>query len=184
MLETTNLEIVPQSELNIQDAVEDQPTFVENALIKARHASRISGLPAIADDSGLVVDALEGRPGVHSARYSGDGASDQNNIEKLLAALAGVQAPHRTCRFRCLMVFVRRADDPSPMICEGTLEGKVHSHAQGKHGFGYDPIFFLPQRGCTLAELESDQKNAISHRGQALRCLTALLSAEFRCDDR
>ncbi len=184
MLETTHLEIVPQSELKIQDAVEDQPTFVENALIKARHAARLSGLPAIADDSGLVVDALNGQPGVRSARYSGAGASDQKNIEKLLAALAGVPDADRTCRFRCLMVFVRRADDPSPLICEGTLEGKVHSHAQGRQGFGYDPIFFLPQRGCTLAELDSGQKNALSHRGQALRCLAALLNSEFRCDDR
>ncbi len=174
MLESTSIQVIAQSEFNIAEAVEDQPTFVENALIKARHASFHTGLPAIADDSGLVVDAIDGEPGVTSSRYSDPGANDERNIRKLLGKLA--DAENRNCRFRCVMVFLRSVSDPSPIISEGTLHGVIHHQPQGYFGFGYDPVVWLPEKGCTLAELNTIQKNQISHRGQALRGLVEQLT--------
>ncbi len=181
MLEPTSIQVIAQSQFNVSEAVEDQPTFVENALIKARHASLHTGLPAIADDSGLVVDAINGEPGVTSSRYSDPGANDERNIRKLLGKLEG--AEDRSCRFRCVMVFLRNAKDPSPVISEGTLYGTVHHQPQGYFGFGYDPIVWLPTRNCTLAELDTAQKNEISHRGQALRGLVQQLTEMVNRND-
>lgn len=169
MLASTGISVVPQSERGVPEAVEDGATFVENALIKARNAASATGLPALADDSGLVVDALGGMPGVISARYSGPNATDESNIRKLLEKLAGIKETDRRCRFVCVMAYMRHDRDASPVIAEGRLEGIVHDRAQGEHGFGYDPVVWLPERGCTLAELPVERKNEISHRSMALR---------------
>jgi XTP/dITP diphosphohydrolase len=165
----------PQSDFGVPEAAETGLTFVENALIKARNAAQHSGLPAIADDSGLEVDALNGAPGIYSARYAGD-AGDGANNEKLLAALQTVPEEERTARFQCVMVYLRHADDPTPLICQGTWEGRILTAPQGENGFGYDPVFFVPAEGCSAAELAADRKNALSHRGQALRQLLAALT--------
>lgn len=177
LLADLDLTIEPQTALGVPAAAETAPTFVENALLKARNASRHSGRPAIADDSGLEVDALEGAPGVQSARFAGERADDGANLGKLLAMLADVPDPRRGARFRCLMVYLRHADDPAPVIAQGTWEGRIAHAPRGTNGFGYDPVFFLPQRGCTAAELAPDEKNRLSHRGQALRALVAALRA-------
>lgn len=163
--------VIAQSELGIGEAVEDKPTFIENALIKARHASTASGQAAVADDSGLIVDALNGEPGVKSARYSGADANDERNIAKLLDQLASVPNAQRTCHFVCTIVFLRHGEDPSPIIATGSLHGTVHHRKQGSNGFGYDPVVWIPQLQRTLAELDPVTKNAISHRGKALRKL-------------
>ena len=181
MLEPDGFRIVPQSELGIIDAEEPHLTFVENALAKARHASRSAGLPAFADDSGICVAALGGAPGVHSARYAEGGASDraaqdEHNNRKLLAQLSGER--DRRAHYYCVIVLVHYAADPEPLIAEGRWHGEVIDERRGSHGFGYDPYFYLPQLGRTAAELEPDQKNAISHRGQALQQLVARLRLE------
>jgi XTP/dITP diphosphohydrolase len=170
-----DLTMMPQSEFGVGDADETGLTFVENALIKARHAAVLSGLPAIADDSGLEVDVLGGAPGVHSARYAGPGATDAKNNEKLLAALAGVPQTARTARFRCVMVYLRHATDPSPVIAEGVWHGLILEEARGSAGFGYDPLFYVPEHQSASAELDEDLKNRISHRSQALRSLASAL---------
>ena len=175
MLSSTAIRVVSQTEFGIEEAIEDGLTFVENALIKARHAAIQTGLPAIADDSGLVVDAIDGRPGVHSSRYSDPDANDEKNIAKLLEELKNTEYEQRTCRFRCVMVYLRQSHDASPVIAEGTLHGHVHDRAQGEHGFGYDPVVWLPDMNCTLAELDVTAKNKISHRGKALRQLVKKL---------
>jgi XTP/dITP diphosphohydrolase len=168
--------VVPQSDFAVPDADETGLTFVENAIIKARNAAAHTGLPAIADDSGLEVDYLNGAPGIYSARYAGpDGDSSANNA-KLLQALTGVPEQQRSARFQCLLVYLRHADDPTPIICQGTWEGRILETARGDAGFGYDPLFHVPGEGCSAAELPADRKNAISHRGQALRCLLAALT--------
>jgi XTP/dITP diphosphohydrolase len=169
--------IVPQSDFSIGDAEETGTTFVENAIIKARHAALHSGLPAIADDSGLVVDALDGAPGVYSARYAGPGSSDLDNLQKLLRDLDGVPEAQRSARFICVLVFMRHAADPTPMIAEGVWEGRILTRPAGSNGFGYDPVFWVPTHDCASAELPPEVKNALSHRGQALRSLTAMLKA-------
>jgi XTP/dITP diphosphohydrolase len=169
--------IVPQSAFNVIDAEETGSTFVENAILKARNAALHCQLPAIADDSGLVVDALNGAPGVISARYAGVGASDQDNVDKLLRDLEGVPAELRTARFICVMVFMEHAHDPCPVIAQGVWEGRILDHAVGENGFGYDPVFWVPERHCASAELAPDVKNSLSHRGQALKTLTALIKA-------
>jgi len=169
--------IVAQSAFNITEAEETGSTFVENAIIKARHAAFHSKLPAIADDSGIVVDALKGSPGVISARYAGVGASDQDNVLKLLQALEGVPETQRTARFICVMVFMEHADDPTPLIAQGVWEGLITTQAIGSQGFGYDPVFWVPSEQCTSAELPATIKNALSHRGQALRYLSNLIQA-------
>ena len=176
LLQHRDIDIVTQTELRIEGAEETGTTFVDNALLKARHAARASGLPAIADDSGLEVDALGGAPGVYSARYAGADASDADNLAKLLDAMRGIAPAKRQARFRCAMVFVRGADDAQPTICEGVWEGRIAAAPAGTNGFGYDPIFFVPTHGRTAAELDAETKNALSHRGQALRCLLERLS--------
>ena len=169
--------IVAQSTFNVAEAEETGSTFVENAIIKARNAALHCQLPAIADDSGLVVDALNGAPGVISARYAGIGANDQDNVQKLLKELEGVPDELRSARFICVMVFMEHADDPFPVIAQGVWEGKILNHAVGDQGFGYDPVFWVPEYQCASAELPASVKNALSHRGQALRSLTDLLKA-------
>jgi XTP/dITP diphosphohydrolase len=171
-----HMEIVPQGDFDIPEAVEDGLSFVENALIKARHAAALSGLPAIADDSGLEVDALNGQPGIHSARYAGDGGDAANN-RKLLEALAGVPEAERSARFQCVMVFMRHAEDPTPLICQGAWEGRILETPRGENGFGYDPLFWVESERASAAELPAEVKNAQSHRGQALRCLVERLAA-------
>ncbi len=170
-------QVVTQSAFNVKEAEETACTFVENALIKARNAALHCNLPTIADDSGLVVDALNGYPGVISARYAGVGATDQDNIKKLLLALEGVPEAQRTARFICVMVFMAHANDPCPIIAQGVWEGTILTKPVGSNGFGYDPVFWVPNHQCASAELSADEKNAVSHRGQALRSLTQLLKA-------
>ncbi|WP_339690091.1 XTP/dITP diphosphatase [uncultured Pseudoalteromonas sp.] len=173
MLNPLEINVVPQSDFNVPDVAETGTTFVENAIIKARHAAKITGLPAIADDSGLEVDALNGAPGVYSARYAGEHASDQDNINKLLKELA--DNPVRTARFWCVLVLMRHADDPTPLICSASWEGQITQNQDGQGGFGYDPIFYVPELECTSAQLTKQQKNAVSHRGQALQRLLSEL---------
>ena len=159
--------VVPQSELGVTDAEETGSTFVENALIKARHAVEATGLPAIADDSGISVDVLGGRPGVYSARYAGPEATDQENNERLLAELAGVPDAERGASFHCVACFVMPGDE-EPIIAEGEWRGRILQERQGEGGFGYDPLFFVPELGCSSAQLDAEEKNRRSHRGKAL----------------
>jgi XTP/dITP diphosphohydrolase len=173
------LQIVPQSAFNVIECAEPACTFVENALIKARNAALHCQLPAIADDSGLIVDALQGAPGVLSARYAGENASDQDNIDKLLQALTDVPAAPRSARFVCVMVYVRHAQDPCPLIAHGVWEGQILKQAIGTNGFGYDPVFWLPEQQLASAQLPPETKNALSHRGQAVRQLAALIAAQM-----
>lgn len=177
MLATLNMEVVPQASFNIEDADETGLTFVENAIIKARHASAIAGLPAIADDSGLEVDFLNGAPGIYSARYSGEGATDEKNLLKLLDALKDIPEEKRTARFQCVLVYMRHAEDPTPIICQGAWEGVITTERHGDNGFGYDPIFYVPEYNCTSAQLKSEQKNKLSHRGIALAALVKKLKS-------
>ncbi|NOX91617.1 MAG: RdgB/HAM1 family non-canonical purine NTP pyrophosphatase [Gammaproteobacteria bacterium] len=166
---------VPQSDFDVPDADETGLTFVENAILKARHAAQFTGLPAIADDSGLEVDVLDGAPGIYSARFAGTGASDADNLHKLLVELKTVPEEQRTARFQCLMVFMTHAEDPAPVICQGSWEGRILFAPQGENGFGYDPVFWVSGEQCSSAELSSGVKNRLSHRGQALqKLLTAL----------
>lgn len=173
ILDAFNCEIIAQRELGISDAIEDGLSFVENAIIKARHAAKESGLPAISDDSGIEVDALNGEPGIYSARYSGDEATDESNNMKLLQALNEVEEAKRTARYQCVIVYMRHHLDPTPVICQGSWEGKILSGPQGDGGFGYDPLFWCPEFQCSAAELSAPQKHAISHRGKALAQLKA-----------
>jgi XTP/dITP diphosphohydrolase len=167
--------VVPQSEFNVESVPETGTTFVENAIIKARHAARVTGLPAIADDSGIEVDALLGRPGVYSARYAGEDASDEDNLEKLLEDMNGVPAVLRSARYWCVLVYMRHADDPTPIICQASWEGSLATEPTGENGFGYDPIFNVPDLDCTAAELDPATKNSLSHRGKALAQLVKAL---------
>ena len=176
LLRNTPLEVVGQGSLGVEPIEETGTTFIENALLKARNAARQTGLAAIADDSGLEVDALGGRPGVYSARFAGPQATDTKNVEKLLAALDGISPEKRSARFRCAMVYVTHADDPDPLICEGAWEGKIITEPKGDNGFGYDPIFWIEGEKATAAELAPERKNILSHRGQALRMLVAQLA--------
>lgn len=171
LLAPHNIEILTQDELGIEPAEETGLTFVENAILKARHASAASGLPALADDSGLEVDALQGAPGVFSARYAGEGAKDEENNQKLLEALKEVPQAQRSARYHCVLVLMRHAQDPTPLICHGSWEGSILTEPRGTGGFGYDPLFWLPDSGCSVAELPAEQKNQQSHRGKALRQL-------------
>lgn len=178
LLAGLELEVVPQSEFNVPEAEETGLSFVENAILKARNAARHTGLPAIADDSGLEVDALKGAPGIHSARYAGPGASDCQNLEKLLAVLADTPDAERTARFQCVIVFLRHALDPTPIICQGAWEGSILREPRGANGFGYDPVFHVPTHSCSAAELPAEVKNRLSHRGQALGKLLRILRGE------
>ncbi|MDF0749951.1 RdgB/HAM1 family non-canonical purine NTP pyrophosphatase [Marinobacter sp. 71-i] len=159
---------IAQGELGVGEAEEPAVTFVENAILKARHAARLTGLPALADDSGLAVDALDGAPGVRSARYAGESASDADNVRALLQALEGVPEPQRTAQFHCVLVYLRHADDPTPMICHGRWPGSILQQPRGEGGFGYDPVFLVPETGTSAAELSREAKGRISHRGRAL----------------
>jgi len=162
---------VAQGELGVGEAEEPAVTFVENAILKARHAARITGWPALADDSGLAVDALGGAPGVRSARYAGDTASDTDNVRALLDALKDVPEARRTAQFHCVLVYLRHADDPTPVICHGRWPGSILPGPRGESGFGYDPVFLVPETGTSAAELPRTEKGRISHRGRALALL-------------
>jgi XTP/dITP diphosphohydrolase len=170
-------ELHAQSEFGVSDADETGLSFVENAILKARHAARATQLPALGDDSGICVDALNGAPGLYSARYAGTHGDSEANIDKLLGELEGLDAARRTARFVCVVALVRHANDPRPLIAEGTWEGRVLEARRGAHGFGYDPVFFSPAHGCTAAELDASIKNRDSHRALALARLHALLAA-------
>jgi len=176
LLAEQHIQVVPQAEHGVPEVDETGLSFVENAILKARNAALHSGLPAIADDSGIEVDALGGAPGIYSARYAGPGASDRANLERLLEDLRGIPEAERRARFQCLMVYMRHAEDPTPLICQGTWEGHILPEPRGENGFGYDPVFFVPEQGCSAAELPAEVKNRLSHRGQALRKLLAALS--------
>jgi XTP/dITP diphosphohydrolase len=173
VLDGCDIELIAQKEFGVPDADETGLSFVENALIKARHAAELTNLPSVADDSGIEVDALDGAPGIYSARYGGVGASDSANNTKLLDALRDTPEQARTARFQCVLVFMRHARDPMPQIFSGTWEGRILFETHGKNGFGYDPLFFVPTHGCASAELPPEVKNVLSHRGQALRALAA-----------
>ena len=168
ILADLGFELHPQSEFDVPEVAETGTTFVENAIIKARHAAKLTGLPALADDSGIEVDALNGAPGVYSARFSGPGASDADNNALLVDKLSDVDSRQRSARYRAVIVLMRHAADPSPIICEGSWEGIIQLEPAGDGGFGYDPYFFLPDRGCTSAQLSAAEKNRLSHRGKAL----------------
>ncbi|MEZ5538106.1 MAG: RdgB/HAM1 family non-canonical purine NTP pyrophosphatase [Thiolinea sp.] len=173
-------EVIPQDELDVAEAEETGLSFVENAILKARNAAEQTGLPALADDSGIVVDALHGQPGIYSARFAGKPGDSAANNAKLLAAMQGVPAGLRTARFRCCIVFVRDAADPVPLIAEAGWEGSILEQPAGGQGFGYDPLFYVPTHDCSAAELDAAEKNRISHRGQALQILTDLLRADSK----
>jgi XTP/dITP diphosphohydrolase len=167
----SNIELVTQDSLGIESPEETGLSFIENALLKARYASKLSGLPALADDSGLSVDALRGAPGIYSARYAGAEATDQDNVNKLLSELSSVDAASRQARFHCVLAFVRYAEDPVPVIAQGYWEGSILFEPSGKEGFGYDPIFYVESQQCSAAQMEKATKNAISHRGMAMASL-------------
>jgi len=173
ILGDAGFEIAPQSDYDVVDVPETGLTFVENAIIKARNAAQQSGLPALADDSGIEVDALNGRPGIYSARYSGKG--DDANNQKLLEEMKDVPDDRRTARFRCCIVYMRHPEDPSPLIADASWEGMIMRELSGANGFGYDPLFFVPSHGVSSAELSPDEKNAISHRGKALQMILSLM---------
>ena len=170
-----SITVRPQSDFTDIEAEETGLTFVENALIKARHAARVSGLPALADDSGLAVDALGGAPGIYSARYAGGGGDAANNA-KLLEALKDVPDTERGAQFICALALLRHADDPIPVICEGAWQGRILHAPSGEHGFGYDPLFWVPERDCSSAELSPQEKNQLSHRARAMALLKARLA--------
>jgi XTP/dITP diphosphohydrolase len=180
LLAPLEFEVLPLSAYTDRGAEETGLTFVENAILKARHAAAVSGLPAIADDSGLEVDVLDHAPGIYSARYAGPGASDLANLEKLLAEVRRFPPERRAARYRCALAFMRSARDPSPVICQASWEGRIVDVPRGTGGFGYDPIFELPGRGVTAAEIPAAEKHRLSHRGQALRALVELLAQEKR----
>jgi len=174
--DTQGIEIISQSTFDVPEADETGLSFVENAIIKARHASSICKLPAIADDSGIEVDYLNGKPGVHSARYAGLPSDDKKNTAKLLASLAGVPAQQRAARFHCVMVYLSHPNDPSPLIAHGKWEGSITNEIAGEKGFGYDPVFYISDQQCTAAQLTAELKNTISHRSKALKQLLPLIS--------
>lgn len=171
LLSDFGLDIVAQTELGVDSVEETGLTFVENALIKARHAAKVTGLPAIADDSGISVDALGGAPGIYSARYAGVDASDQQNLDKLLDAMKEIPTEKRQAQFNCVLVYMRHENDPTPLIFHGIWHGVLSKEMHGEGGFGYDPIFFVPELNCTAAQLTKEQKNQHSHRGKALKLM-------------
>lgn len=177
LLADLNIEILPQSQFNVPDVPETGTTFIENAIIKARHAAKLTGLPAIADDSGLEVDALLGAPGIYSARYAGENASDDDNTQKLLTNLTNIETHKRSARFHCVLVFMKHADDPTPIICHGLWEGSITESKEGEQGFGYDPVFWDESQQMTSAQLPRDIKNSLSHRGKALAQLVPALQS-------
>lgn len=180
LLSGLDIEVLPQTEFDVPEIEETGLTFVENAILKARNAAAHTGLPAIADDSGLEVDALKGAPGIYSARYAGADATDAENVAKLLREMKNVPDGKRSARFQCLMVYMEHELDPTPLICQGTWEGSIATEEHGDSGFGYDPVFLVPGRDCTAAQLSAEEKNRLSHRGQALRKLLQALSTAGR----
>ena len=181
MLQPLGFSVLPKAEFTSEEVVEDGDSFVANALMKARHAAQVSGLAAIADDSGIEVDALAGAPGIHSARYAGPLAGDLDNLNKLLHAMTNVPDAQRTARYRCALVYVRNAQDSAPLICEASWDGSISRVPAGTGGFGYDPMFWLSEQGCTAAEISAELKNRLSHRGQALKKLLESLSRAQAC---
>lgn len=179
LLNSFSIEVLPQSHFDVSEVAETGTTFVENAIIKARHAAKVTGLPAIADDSGLEVDFLNGQPGIYSARFAGKNASDRDNIDLLLSKLEGVGREQRHARFQCVLVYMRHALDPTPIICQGTWEGTISDTIQGENGFGYDPIFWIESEQCSSAQLSKERKNELSHRGQALAMLVEKLKEQL-----
>ena len=169
ILKKFEMALLPQSQFQVEDAIEDGLTFVENAIIKARHACQQTGLPAIADDSGIEVDYLQGKPGIYSARFAGENANDQQNLDKLLAELNQVEKSQRTARYQCVIVYLRHATDPTPIISQASWEGILLEHPIGDGGFGYDPIFYCPRSKKTAAQMLPEEKAFISHRGKALK---------------
>jgi XTP/dITP diphosphohydrolase len=176
LLSSYDIEVCPQSDFDVVPPEETGLSFVENAIIKARYASTISGLPAIADDSGIAIDALKGQPGIYSARFSGEGASDQANIDLALQRLEGLPDDRRNAQFHCVLVYMTHANDPTPIICHGQWPGRITQTQSGSDGFGYDPIFWVAEQNCTAAELTKEQKNKVSHRGQALKELMSKIA--------
>ena len=180
LLAQFQLQVIPQTDLNVEDVPETGTTFVENAIIKARHAAEVTGLPAIADDSGIEVDYLDGQPGIYSARFSGKHGDDQANNDLLLQKLQGVANEDRTARYQCVLVFMKHAKDPTPLICHGSWEGRILTEEIGDGGFGYDPLFWCAEHQCSAAQLKPEQKAAISHRGKALADLMSQFMSTFR----
>ncbi|MFV1997852.1 MAG: XTP/dITP diphosphatase [Acidiferrobacterales bacterium] len=180
LLVDQDIEVRPQDDFSVPEVEETGLTFVENAILKARNAAHHAGLPAIADDSGIEVDALKGAPGIYSARFAGADASDKENLQKLLQELKDVPEDKRTARFQCLMVFMLHENDPTPLICQGTWEGRILFEPRGSGGFGYDPVFHVPDQNCASAELSPEIKNRLSHRGQALIQLISALKQAMR----
>lgn len=172
-----HIEVKPQGEFNVEDADETGLTFVENAILKARHACANTGMPALADDSGIEVDFLDGAPGIYSARFAGKHGDNNANNALLLEKLQGVPAEQRTARFHCVLAFMRHANDPTPIIAHGTWEGRILESLEGTEGFGYDPLFYVPEKGCSAASLSKQEKNQISHRAQALKALLEAFQA-------
>ena len=171
LLSSCGFEVLPQSHFDVPSVAETGLSFVENAIIKARHACEITGLPSIADDSGIEVDALLGAPGIYSARFAGEEASDADNNARLLEKLASIKPEERTARYQCVLVFMRHAKDPTPIICQASWEGEILTQARGENGFGYDPLFYVPTHQCSSAELDKEEKNRISHRAKAMKLL-------------
>lgn len=171
-----DIKVIAQSEYGVSEIEETGHSFIENAILKARHAAQQTGLPALADDSGIEVDALQGSPGIYSARYAGAGASDEANWRKVLNQLESVADAQRQARFQCLLVLMRHGADPTPLVCQGTWEGHILREPRGQNGFGYDPVFLVPTEGKSAAELPAELKNTLSHRGQALRNLLEQLT--------
>ncbi|BFM18563.1 XTP/dITP diphosphatase [Maricurvus nonylphenolicus] len=178
LLADHNFDVRSQSEFDVPEAIEDGLSFVENAIIKARNACKHTGHAAIADDSGLEVDALQGQPGIYSSRYAGPDCNDSDNNQKLLNSLEGLTQAERTARFQCVLVYMRHAEDPSPIICQGSWEGRILQSLSGEGGFGYDPLFYVPEQDCAAAELSKEAKSAISHRGKAMAKLLQALASK------
>jgi len=179
LLNSFSIEVLPQSHFDVSEVPETGTTFVENAIIKARHAAKVTGLPAIADDSGLEVDFLSGQPGIYSARFAGENASDQDNIDLLLNKLEGIGKVQRSARFQCVLVYMRHELDPTPIICQGTWEGEITEQQDGNNGFGYDPVFWVESEKCSSAQLSKQRKGELSHRGKALSLLVEQLKNQL-----
>ncbi|RZQ57284.1 non-canonical purine NTP pyrophosphatase, RdgB/HAM1 family [Pseudidiomarina tainanensis] len=179
LLQPFGWNVRPQSAWHFAEAEETGLTFIENAILKARHAAQHTGLPALADDSGLAVNALQGAPGIYSARYAGPECNDQDNIEKLLDTLKDTAPEQRQASFHCVLAYLRHANDPTPIICHGRWDGMIATTPQGEQGFGYDPVFWIPELNCTAAQLSTAQKQQLSHRGQALRQFVKQLQASL-----
>lgn len=180
LLQTQNIQVLAQTEFGLASPEETGLTFIENALIKARFAAEQTGLPAIADDSGLAIPVLQGAPGIYSARYAGEQATDQSNIDLVLKNMAGIEPAARVAIFNCVLVYLRHATDPTPIVCHGQWQGLITETQSGEGGFGYDPIFWVPEKNCTAAQLSKAEKNAISHRGKALALLLSQLQDELK----